>query len=154
MALFRFRWEMVIPYFLSYIVSVVGNTYTTRYHTIMDERETAATYCVWPLIMVVPYFIQPSLHNPYSDKQQYHCWLCWDNARFSYWDLVVFAFHIFFISLSIIEPFFTKYTSMFVWIYILIRVVVCCIVVRIHHELIERTLKKMRTELREKQELV
>ena len=154
MALFRIRPEMYFPYFLSYICSVAANTYITHYRLYMTEKETASIYCMWPMFMLVPYFIRTSIHSPYSDKQQYHCWMYWDNARFSCWDLVAFAFHIFFISISMIEPFYTQCASVFVFIYILIRGVVCFIVSRIHESKIERTLKKMRTELREKQETV
>ena len=142
MALFKFRREMFLPYFLTYIGSVAAHIYVTRYHSHMIERDETAGYCFAPIFLLLPYFIQPSIYSPYSDKTQYHCWMCWEDARFSYWDLVAFAFHLLFVSITIIERFYTNYVSMFTMIYVVIRIVVCFSAKIVHAFIVDWEMEK------------
>ena len=132
MALFRFGYKMFVPYLLTYIGSVAAHTYVTRYHSHMTDLDMKRNYGLMPVFLLIPYIIQPSYDPPCSDPTYYHCWICWENKRFSHWDLVAFAFHLLFVSMSVIERFYTNSFSWFTLIYPAIRFAVCYIVFVIH----------------------
>ena len=123
---------MFYPYLISYFGSVALHAYVTAYHSNMDYKVTGACYAVTPILLAFPYAINASIESPYVDKTKYHCWMCWDHARFSPWDLVAFAFHIFFSSISVIERLYTNDFSLFTLIYVVIRIVACCLAIFVH----------------------
>ena len=138
MALFRFGYKMFVPYLLTYIGSVAVHTYVTRCHSHMTEWDKQSCYGLMPLFLLIPYIFQPSFDSSCSDPTYYHCWICWENNRFSHWDLVAFAFHLLFVSMTVIERFYTNNISFFTLIYAAIRLFVCCLVFLIHTYIIVR----------------
>ena len=116
MALFKFRREMFLPYFLTYIGSVAAHIYVIG-------RDTLEGYYILPIFLMLPFFIQPSINSSYSEKARYDCWMCWENGQLSNFDLVDFALHLMFVSLTVIERVHTVLMSMFIMIDIAIKIV-------------------------------